>query len=294
MVRHYIRDLYTLATDFFLGVRNPSAAKNMRLMKKGDLAFFYASNGKAGRKPGIVGIMEIVEEHTEDPSTADRDHYAYVEKEADRKKWCLVHVEFRKKFDKPVHLSELQEFSKDDSVLSHMELLKQSRLSVCKIKQKEWNFINENLVQGFEQEVDSFAKTGTLAAALTAAKEALGLTGGETEEPAPNNGDLATESVAEAKSPGIFGSTIPALVGKATEAVKDAAVAAIPALEEVLPSGEVSASGASLAAVAPTSRSASRPGSRAGSAAPKRGKSAQPESAPAADVASASLATVTE
>lgn len=35
----------------------------MRMMMKGDLAFFYHSNCKV---PGIAGIMEIVQEHTPD------------------------------------------------------------------------------------------------------------------------------------------------------------------------------------------------------------------------------------
>lgn len=35
----------------------------MRAMRKGDLAFFYHSNCKV---PGIVGIMEIVREHSID------------------------------------------------------------------------------------------------------------------------------------------------------------------------------------------------------------------------------------
>lgn len=35
----------------------------MRATMKGDLAFFYHSNCKV---PGIVGIMEIVEEHSVD------------------------------------------------------------------------------------------------------------------------------------------------------------------------------------------------------------------------------------
>ena len=41
----------------------PSARNNMRAMMKGDQAFFYHSNCKV---PGIVGIMEIVQEHTVD------------------------------------------------------------------------------------------------------------------------------------------------------------------------------------------------------------------------------------
>lgn len=40
-----------------------AARNNMRAMKKGDLAFFYHSNCKT---PGIVGIMQIVREHSVD------------------------------------------------------------------------------------------------------------------------------------------------------------------------------------------------------------------------------------
>lgn len=40
-----------------------SARNNLRAMKQGDLAFFYHSNTK---EPGIVGTMEIVQEHSPD------------------------------------------------------------------------------------------------------------------------------------------------------------------------------------------------------------------------------------
>ena len=43
------------------------ARNNMRLMMKGDMAFFYHSNCKV---PGIVGTMEIVHEHSVDGETA--------------------------------------------------------------------------------------------------------------------------------------------------------------------------------------------------------------------------------
>lgn len=39
----------------------------MREMKKGDYAFFYHSNCKV---PGVVGVMEIVQEHSVDGSNA--------------------------------------------------------------------------------------------------------------------------------------------------------------------------------------------------------------------------------
>ena len=58
-----------LVTDGFSGVRNPMARNNMRAMKKGDLAFFYHSSCK---KPGVAGIMEIVEEHSIDGNDIQR------------------------------------------------------------------------------------------------------------------------------------------------------------------------------------------------------------------------------
>lgn len=45
------------------GIRNYVARNNLRAMKKGELAFFYHSNCK---EPGIVGTMEIVQEHSPD------------------------------------------------------------------------------------------------------------------------------------------------------------------------------------------------------------------------------------
>ena len=46
------------------GVRNHTAANNLKAMKKGDLAFFYHSN--IGKE--IVGIVEIVREAYPDPT----------------------------------------------------------------------------------------------------------------------------------------------------------------------------------------------------------------------------------
>jgi predicted RNA-binding protein with PUA-like domain len=50
-------------TDSETGIRAYAARNNLRAMKKGDLAFFYHSSCKV---PAIVGIMEIVAEHTPD------------------------------------------------------------------------------------------------------------------------------------------------------------------------------------------------------------------------------------
>ncbi|KAL8767315.1 MAG: hypothetical protein Q9209_006153 [Squamulea sp. 1 TL-2023] len=122
------------------GVRNPAARNNMRLMLKGDLAFFYHSNCKT---PGIVGVMEVVGEHSVDESAFDREHPYYDEKSTrDKPKWCVVHVEFRRKFNDIVTLKELQRYAKPGGVLENMQTLKMSRLSVSKVSKKEWDFVH--------------------------------------------------------------------------------------------------------------------------------------------------------
>ena len=127
----------------------------MRLMMKGDMAFFYHSNCKV---PGIVGTMEIVQEHSVDgeitlflghaifkvaeipgETAFDPEHPYYDEKsDRDKPKWCLVHVKFAQKFPKIITLKELQKFAKDGGVLEDMQMLKQTRLSVSKVTKKEW------------------------------------------------------------------------------------------------------------------------------------------------------------
>ena len=154
MVRSHFSS-FVLHTDYVTGVRNPAAAKNMRAMKKGDLAFFYASGGKQGRSPGITGIMEIVSEAQFDVTTADKSSAYYVADEKKRDKWCAVGVQFSKKLTKPVSLKEIQRYGKDKGVLSELQLLKQMRLSVGKVSEKEWKFIVDNLVEeGYEEGSD--------------------------------------------------------------------------------------------------------------------------------------------
>lgn len=56
------------------GVRNHVAKNNMLRMRQGDLAFFYHSSCKI---PGVVGIMEIVQEATPDRKDSTLDTLAY-------------------------------------------------------------------------------------------------------------------------------------------------------------------------------------------------------------------------
>ena len=103
------------------GVRNYQAANNLKSMKTGDLCFFYHSN--IGKE--IVGIVEVTKE-------------AYRDKTDKTGKFVAVTVKFKEKFQKPVKLEEIKKI-KD---LSHISLIKQSRLSVMKIDSKSWKILN--------------------------------------------------------------------------------------------------------------------------------------------------------
>ncbi|KAI4198773.1 MAG: hypothetical protein LQ346_002701 [Caloplaca aetnensis] len=126
------------------GVRNAVARNNMRAMMTGDMVFFYHSNCK---KPGIAGTMEIVREHSVDETAFDPEHPYYDAKSTREKpKWCVVHVEFRRKFPELVTLKELQRFAKPGGVLENMQTLRITRLSVSKVTRKEWDFIHTLVV----------------------------------------------------------------------------------------------------------------------------------------------------
>ena len=133
------------------GVRNPAARNHMRAMRKGDLAFFYHSNCKT---PGIVGVMEIVQEHSIDreasnthsfelvltrtESAFDPNH-PYYDPKSDKTKprWEVVHVEFRQKFPKIIPLSTLKETPE----LAKLQMLRQGRLSVSSVQPEEWELV---------------------------------------------------------------------------------------------------------------------------------------------------------
>ena len=99
------------------GVRNYQAAKNLKNMKKGDQCFFYHSN--IGKE--IVGIVEVIKEH-------------YIDKTDKSGRFVAVTVKFLKKLDKPLTLEDIKK-NKD---ISHLSLIKQSRLSVMPIDSKSW------------------------------------------------------------------------------------------------------------------------------------------------------------
>lgn len=107
---------------FWDGVRNYQARNNLKEMKKGDLCLFYHSN--EGKE--VVGIVKVVKEHYQDPTTDDPN-------------WVVVDIAPFKSLKNPVTLSQI----KAESRLKDMGLVRQGRLSVIKLTQAEFDTILE-------------------------------------------------------------------------------------------------------------------------------------------------------
>ena len=104
------------------GVRNYQAAKNLKAMRKGDQCFFYHSN--IGKE--IVGIVEVIKESFIDPTDK-------------MKKFVAVKVKYKRHLKKKITLENIKKNKK----LSHLGLIKQSRLSVMPIDTKSWQILNK-------------------------------------------------------------------------------------------------------------------------------------------------------
>ena len=102
------------------GVRNYQAANNLKKMKVGDLCFFYHSN--IGKE--IVGIVKVIKT-------------AFIDKTDKEKRFVAVQVRFVRKLQIPVSLEKIKKNKK----ISHLPLIKQSRLSVMPIDYKSWKII---------------------------------------------------------------------------------------------------------------------------------------------------------
>ena len=102
------------------GVRNYQAANNLKAMEYGDLCFFYHSN--IGKE--IVGVVKVIKE-------------AFIDKTDKEKRFVAVQVRFVEQFNSPISL----EIIKKTKAISHLPLIKQSRLSVMPIDYKSWKII---------------------------------------------------------------------------------------------------------------------------------------------------------
>ena len=114
-------DQIKVEKEMWDGVRNYQARNYLKAMKNNDLCFFYHSVNEKK----IVGIVSVVKEYYPDPT--DKTN-----------KFVVVDVKAKKSLLKPVTLLQI----KKEKRLSHIALVKQSRLSVMPIDKKSWNLIN--------------------------------------------------------------------------------------------------------------------------------------------------------
>ncbi|MCF6314855.1 MAG: EVE domain-containing protein [Marinosulfonomonas sp.] len=102
------------------GVRNYQARNFMRIMKIGDLGFFYLSQ----KEKCVVGIIEVIKLVHPD-STTDDD------------RWECVDIRAVQSLKSPVTL----QMCKDDPRLADMVLVNNSRLSVQPVTDAEWDVV---------------------------------------------------------------------------------------------------------------------------------------------------------
>ena len=102
------------------GVRNYQARNNLMSMRVNDLCFFYHSVNEKK----IVGIVSVLKEHYTDPTDKT-------------KKFVAVNIKTKKSLKNPITLKQI----KKEKKLSHLALVKQSRLSVMPIDKISWRLI---------------------------------------------------------------------------------------------------------------------------------------------------------
>jgi len=102
------------------GVRNYQACNNMKAMKIGDKAFFYHSVNEKQ----IVGTLKVAKLYYPDPTDKSE-------------RFGMVDFKALKPLKTPVTLADV----KADERLHNLALIKQSRLSVMPIGDKEWEII---------------------------------------------------------------------------------------------------------------------------------------------------------
>jgi predicted RNA-binding protein with PUA-like domain len=107
--------------EAWTGVRNFTARRHLKEMKKGDKFFFYHT----GEEKQIVGVGEVIREAFHDPTAAKTEP------------WVAVQTVASKPLPKPVTLAAV----KADAKLKEMALVKYGRLSVQPVTDTEWKAV---------------------------------------------------------------------------------------------------------------------------------------------------------
>jgi predicted RNA-binding protein with PUA-like domain len=139
-----IDDLAREGVTSWGGVRNYQARNILREMRLGDTCFIYHSSCEV---PAIVGVGRVIKSAYPDPLQLDHNSpYFDPNSPILSPRWDAVDVQFVRKFDRIVSLTEL----KRESALGSMRLLqKGNRLSVMRVSEREMEIILA-LEQAFE------------------------------------------------------------------------------------------------------------------------------------------------
>lgn len=138
-----IDDLKKVKKEDWTGVRNFQARNFMRDgMQVGDECFFYHSSCEV---PGIAGLCKVSKVHVVDKLQFNKkSEYFDPKSKTENPTWICVEVEFVKKFDKVISLTEIKELAKSEKDLLNMRLLQPgSRLSVQPVKPDEYKCISK-------------------------------------------------------------------------------------------------------------------------------------------------------
>ena len=123
-----LEDLEQEGQTLWDGVRNYQARNFMKTMAIGDSVFFYHSNTKI---PGIVGLMEVIENNVIDPTQFDpQSDYYDPKSSSENPRWQTVKVKFVRAFPKIVSLNQLKQTFASEELLV---VKKGNRLSVIPI-----------------------------------------------------------------------------------------------------------------------------------------------------------------
>ena len=107
--------------DAWTGVRNFTARRHLKEIKKGDRFFFYHT----GDEKEIVGVGKIIGESFPDPTAGKGEP------------WVAVMVAADRQLPEPVMLASI----KAEPKLKNMALVKYGRLSVQPVSATEWAFV---------------------------------------------------------------------------------------------------------------------------------------------------------
>ena len=132
-----IDDLQRDGREMWDSIRNYQARNMMRDdMRIGDEVFFYHSNCKV---PGITGISRVCSEPYPDPIQFDeKSRYFDPKSTKENPRWILVDVEFVKKFDRTISLTEIKSHPElEDMILTR----RGNRLSIMPVEDEHWNYI---------------------------------------------------------------------------------------------------------------------------------------------------------